>query len=220
MPLQAMTNPAEAASLIARLHDIPEVIGGLVPRGFPAYARVFAPISDGADKGNKTLTWEALSLSVGLRLNAETPWSAFSTETRTALQPLMGSLGPAASHLLAQTLLPHTATTSDCFFALWVGYGGIKIPSGASLMTFPPDREMIVFNGDLAFADENFEEEPFARQSIRWWPASKEWCVAGDIYSTSAVVGGSLAAIEAVRATQGLEVLSLSEDSSLRVEDL
>ncbi len=220
MHLQHVTDPSAAAWLIASLDESLDAIGSLVPRGYAAYARVFAPIDERTDRTNTSSTWHALAQSVGLRLDVETPWAAFPPEIRATLQPLMGSLGPMASHLLAQSLLPHTAAPSDCFFALWVGYGGVMIPDKAATIVLPPDREMAIFQGGLALANENLEMEPFDRQSVRWWPASREWCVAGDIYSTSVVVGGSFAAIEAVCSMQGLEALTLDENSSIKVMDL
>lgn len=214
MKLIPVTDPRIASYIRLGLSETPTAIGGLIPKKFDSYARVFAPLGDDGP------TWSALAKQVGVAFDAETPWSSFPTHIRRMMQPTMGSLGPQLTIRLAEIFMPFTRADLSCYFLFWLGYGGFKLSANVSTVNLPEGREMAIFQGELADAVLSLEEVPFQRQSNRWFPLDGEWCLAGDIYSTSAIVGGSVAVINALCSTSGVETLRLDRNSSLLISEL
>jgi hypothetical protein len=176
------------------------VIGGLIPDRFQAYRRVFS---------GREHQKEAQSGPAG-----------DSARIASSADRISGSLSVEVAQSIARVLRPFTLDQEQCSFAIWIGYGGLQILPGVPIVVLPPGREMALFSGRLDEAGHNFDREPFRRSALWWWPASHEWCLAGDIYSRSVVIGGPSGAMEALAAAGDLEVAAVSKDTNLTAQDL
>lgn len=110
-------------------------------------------------------------------------------------------------------LTPHTTTPDDLYFAIWEGW-----PSGVCALEVPrlslPNREFVLLRGESAdfetwrapqWPDEYGRDELPAPAYI--WPADHAWCLTEDVDPHFAVIGGSSAAIDALFAEPGLDLV-------------
>jgi hypothetical protein len=121
-------------------------------------------------------------------------------------EPVEGSLPAAQAEALVAVLARFTATSAECFYAVWEGYGALALSQVARTVAMP-QREMQLLTGPLSQAARVSMEDATLEQSPSlWWPADRAWCVATDVDLMSTYVGGSRACIDAVLAAPGLEV--------------
>lgn len=151
----------------AQWHDMHAV----VPRGFPAYARIFHPVT--RDFPADTGTWHDHELpAAGEVTNEQVSWSdvseAFGKEMHALAQfdrllgPETPRLGPLDSHgrryskpetgnlahdilaAVASQLCEHTATPDDGVTAIWDGWGGLTHSAGFVQLSLAADGESSV----------------------------------------------------------------------------
>lgn len=112
------------------------------------------------------------------------------------------------------TLVGHTQTPDDLYFAIWDGW-----PSGVSQLDVPKwsltYREFVLLRGGSAdfqkwrapqWPDEHGRDDLPTPAYV--WPADHEWCVTQDVDPHFAAIGGSAAAIEALRAEPDLDLVA------------
>lgn len=237
---------ADAAAWIA-----PRLSGGFgavtrtVPAGFEAYARIFHP----ADAGDVPLRWADMAAANGRTMHAVAQWSRISS-ARTgepALpgveDPATGDLGPQSLGALVEVLAAYTSVT-DCWFAVWQGwgdfYGGATVtswPAGAqrepareapaewqldiahAAQFTTPGRDYFLFTGPLEdasrFGSWHTADWFTPRSPNLFWPDDHSWCVASEIDFDSTLVGGSSELIADLAASEELEAWPIDPDDSL-----
>lgn len=205
-------------------------VGGYVPEGYDAYARIFHK----AEIQAPDMSWEPVR------------WSELARANNRDVHPEMGFLGVAGLEMdehrrglrepfrwmdrvecsaLMSVLGRFTTTPERCYFAVWHGYGGfldeehverlvgkpaaLRIGKAKVQLSFRgPDY--LLLSGPLeAVMDFHgwiggmwFEQTPDI-----WWPEDRAWCVSSDVDTMDTCLGGSQACIEAVLDAPELEVL-------------
>jgi hypothetical protein len=100
----------------------------LVPPVFEAYARILHRPPKPADGRTPTGSWTELAAEVGRELGPTTRWEQLKEPTSDRRQeddrrPDEGSFIRQEAETLASLLSGHTSTPSDCWFAMWSGWG-------------------------------------------------------------------------------------------------
>ncbi|MGA5299030.1 hypothetical protein ACPCHT_03835 [Nucisporomicrobium flavum] len=151
------------------------------PAGFPAYARLrFMPDPDRPGQAET---------------DVELPDD----------HPLEIDQARRALHVLAD----FTSTPGDCLFCVWEGYSDIPLPPGLALVTVPHRRYALLRGavGDIdAWEDDLGGGQPVAPPAFVW-PADRSWVFASDVDPHWAGIGASKAAVDALIAAPGLDVV-------------
>src|SRR5450759_4615111 len=140
--LSFVKDPSVADWIAPRLGPFGGHVGSVVPRGFPAYARLLHPVRD---HDGESATWSTVCARTGRVVHALMQWQSISSpgvEDGTGRstsggkpwngdEPLVGELEPQTLAALCRILAGHTDPALDCFFALWEGWGWI--PGGESM---------------------------------------------------------------------------------------
>lgn len=140
--LSFVKNPSVADWIAPRLGPFGGRVGSVVPRGFPAYARVLHPV---ADHDGEPATWSGVCAKTGRVAHALMQWQSISSPRvedgsgRSASggmpwdgdEPLVGELAPQTLAELCRLIVGHSNPVLECFFALWEGWGWI--PGGESM---------------------------------------------------------------------------------------
>ncbi|WP_242910759.1 hypothetical protein [Actinomadura terrae] len=210
-------------------------VGGLVPHGFEAYARILHP-AYAADES--PVTWARVAeWSGGMvhprvqfqtlagpvpRTGAERPWVE---------EPDPGSLAPYLLAALCDVLAGHTTTAGRCWFCVWDGYGLAPDESTATFTAddgeawepdmlppeFPPEiaegprvelpeRAYLLLEGPLDAAGEL--AMPLLSQSPNlFWPDDRAWCVTSETDLDSTYLGGTGALVSDILADERLEAV-------------
>ena len=144
-PFTPASSSRPADWLVERLIDFAVSVLSVVPSGFEAYARVFHPAEkvtytslDRAEWQIEPICWTEVAELTGRTAHQTMQWASLNSENsfiddESALK--VGDVwvrGPEVGNLpigIAQTLWPifeqHTKTPSECFFAIWEGFGGM-----------------------------------------------------------------------------------------------
>ncbi len=246
--LRPVRDRSGAAWIAPRLAPFGGWVGSVVPQGFEAYARILHPVPD---PNQEWTTWAAVCRFCGRTPHALMQWSAIAevvevtqrrVTTRTMRwyggEPEQGSLEAANLAALLAVLEQHSATPTDCSFALWDGYGwihggsSVAIPGKSeplppafdpAVLTGPrlrhPNRDYVLFFGPLRAAasmGHQVTADWFIPQSPNlFWAADRSWCVGSEIDFDSTLVAGSAALIDAVLAEPGLETWRVAAGDSL-----
>jgi hypothetical protein len=215
-------------------------VGSVVPRGFDAYVRILHPV---ATADGQPATWRDVCTATGRHAHALMQWRAISCVTPPAVsedmtnewdawngsEPDIGNLDAAAFGALCRVLSRHTDSDTECFFALWDGYGWIHgspsiaafqhdepIPPAFSrdVLVGPrlrlPQRDYLVFSGPLDAAHQLRAQSPNLM-----WPNARSWFVATEIDFDSTLVGGSNALIRDLLSDAALETWRVDPRDSL-----
>ena len=139
--LSFVKDPSVADWIAPRLGPFGGQISSVVPRGFPAYARVLHPPRD---HDGESATWSAVCAKTMRVAHALMQWQSISgpgvengipSESGGTPwdgdQPLVGELEPQTLAAWCRILTGHTDPALYCFFALWEGWGWI--PCGESM---------------------------------------------------------------------------------------
>jgi hypothetical protein len=140
--LSFVKDPSVAGWIAPRLGPFGGQVGSVVPRGFPAYARVLHPAYD---HDGEPVTWSSVCRKTGRVAHPLMQWQSIGgpgVEDGTGIsaaggmpwdghEPLVGELEPQALSALCRLLAGHTGADVDCYFALWEGWGWI--PGGESV---------------------------------------------------------------------------------------
>jgi hypothetical protein len=112
-----------------------------------------------------------------------------------------------ALHLLAG----HTATPDDCWFLLWEGYSDMELPAAVRRgpLVELPHRTCALVRGAVADIDGWAADLGLTGTCppAMAWPADRSWCLASDVDPHWAGIGASAAAVDALLAEPGLDVV-------------
>lgn len=218
----------------------------IVPAGFAAYARILHPAYRHRQEpplaGNDSvwLTWLEDHTDVEVRWEeiAQVNHRVFHPEVQFAslvgyiddyyrhsqpglwdVPPEVGTLPARQSVELVRTLTSHTSTPGKCWFAVWEGWGDTtpRSPRGPTVCVL--HLRYYLYTGPLAAARQSVLSESAIRyqSASLWWPDDHAWCVATDIDSMDTYIGGSIACIDQLLVTPGLEVLPASITDSVGI---
>lgn len=162
---------ADAGAWLKPLIDVQwRDMHAVVPRGFPAYARIFHPVW--RDRPEDTKTWHGHELPAqGAIENQKVGWSgvahAFGRQMHALAQyhrlpdpevpmlgpvgadgwrysgPDLGNLDPEVLAAAAVHLCAHTSTPDHGVTAIWEGYGGLSSSAGYAELSFSADGQRI-----------------------------------------------------------------------------
>ncbi|WP_445154031.1 hypothetical protein ACTWLI_11825 [Arthrobacter sp. Hor0625] len=165
--MESLPNAAPGEWLTPLLDSAWHDMHVVVPRGFPAYARIFHPVV--RDRPRDTGTWHGHPRRDLVTLEEEqVRWSvvasAFGSKMHPLAQfhrlpghipggqeildsegwrysgPLTGNLAPNILAVLAARLCEHTSTPHQGVSAIWEGWGGLTSSAGYAELTFSNDQ--------------------------------------------------------------------------------
>lgn len=198
------------------------VVGSLLPPTFAAYARLFHP----AMRDGLVVRWSEVAAANHRVCHAGMQWPSI-TGDRSFKNggeqpgvwdepPRTGSLPLDQTERLVTLLAAQTSTASQCWFAVWEGFGALAVPRDSTVGRLQmPQRQMILLTGPLAAAGASLEEDPFDQCASLWWPEDRSWCVATDVDLETTYVGGSRACVDSIVGDSQLEAMSIGVDQSL-----
>jgi hypothetical protein len=216
-----------AAWIAPRLGAFGSGVGGVIPAGFEAYARILHPAE--SDTGERA-PWSAVAAACGkvahplmqfhTLVGVEPTEYEVDSAQWTGSVPDHGNLEPESLAALLNVLARHTDPLQRCWSCLWEGYGwpfGTERSTGdgAPRINFDarvevPMRNYVLFGGPLETAVEvGHWPSPiwFLPHSPNiFWPDDVSWCVATEIDLFCTYVGGSRALIDDLLADERLEV--------------
>ena len=216
------------------------VMTSFVPRGFDAYVRILHPVQLPRD-GVPLVRWSDVSRWSGIPLHPLVQWHEVALpETIPSTEPPWRSQGPRHGSLffpdaevLIEDLSAHTSTPLDCFFCVWIGYGGsagVFVPLGSPPVHIPaprqptalvelPHRQYGLFEGPLESATSLEGRNNYEEQTPNlWWPADQSWCVASEIDLPWTYVGGSSELIDLLTADERLETVAAAPNDPLWID--
>jgi hypothetical protein len=242
---QPLTDVSAGGWIAPRLGPFGATAGSIVPRGYPAYARVLHPAPT-----EPPTTWASVCAATGATPHALMQWSAITRGDveRWGHEAGGGSLEPRTLGALCAVLEEHTAVP-DWFFAVWDGWGWLHegatvqlravvaddpqpvtyaepvdavpgLAPWAPVDTRPklalPHRDYLLFSGRPDLVDRLGDPHgPWDQSPSLFWPSDRSWCVATEIDLDSTLVGGPTALVDAVLAAPGLEAWAIDVDGSL-----
>jgi hypothetical protein len=210
-------------------------VGGLVPHGFEAYARILHP-AYAADRS--PVTWARVAAWSGGVVHPRVQFQALAGPVPRAgaarpwvEEPDPGSLPPVLLAALCDILARHTMSAGRCWFCVWDGYG--PAPEGSTVTftadvgdawepdvlppEFPPEiaegprvelpeRTYLLLEGPLDAAGE-LAMSLFPQSPNLFWPDDRAWCVATETDLDSTYLGGTAALIAEILADERLEAV-------------
>ena len=213
----AATDTAVAAWLSGRM--LPPVsartlVGGVIPTGFEAYARVFHP----ASAGSQPYRWSAAAAWAGRVVHAEMQWEAITAHVRPSNEqepwndePVLGCCPAQVREPLAELLRAHTRTPHHCWVCIWEGYGGVEDALAGVPRVHHPWRDYALLQAPLELIASGVLTDEWAQPNI-WWPDDQAWCVATEIDCRSTYVAGTADCIHDLLADARLESLATQPD--------
>lgn len=208
------------------------LVASVIPRGYPAYARVLHPVRAALGKGTRPVRWAEIAEWSGVPLHPDSQFHSIALPPGQPAGPApwngqgpeRGSLDLADAETLIELLRPHTSSPAACLFCMWDGWGWdtamyVALPGEAPIPVpdpVPPEvrhgprvqlpgRDYLLYTGpvDAALA---FAGSPGQTPNL-WWPADRAWCVASEIDLSWSYVGGSAELIEELIEEPRLEAL-------------
>lgn len=218
-----------AGWITSRLHPFAVDVGSIIPAGFEAYARVFhPPYLHGPDGTQTPIRWQAIADAKGRTIQSELQHSGISCNpSRFSLsgeklwdeQPRTGSIPFEVAHRLAAILAGHTQTAESCCFAVWEGFGDLRIPRDSGPRISIPGRQLFLLEGTLAEVMSTFSVVAWSYQSPNlWWPEDRAWCVATEIDFAWTYIGGSAACVQEILRDPEFESLPTGTDQGNSME--
>lgn len=202
-----------------------ESVLSLLPKGFPAYVRVFHPAGHVVDGEWTPVRWAEIAEATGSRVD---PGMQLYGLTRGRERrhgplpgvydqaPVVGSLPVDLAGVLADVLSRHTSTPERCWFAVWDGFGGTRDDIRSAPRFRLPERAYHLLVGAVGAATES-ALEPVGYQSPNlWWPDDHAWCVATEIDLDTTYVGCAGECGEEILAATMLEALPV--DPATRID--
>ncbi len=224
--LTLVDDVSNADWIVASVRNFLYDVGSLLPVTFDAYARVLHPaLRDGTAGDDVEVTWAEVAAATGRVAHAAMEWIAitgdwsFMTErSQPGLwdhAPSTGSLPRRQATQLADVLKRFTQDPSECWFAVWDGYGDAPYRRGTVPLIQMLQRPMVLLRGPLAAAATAFSGRQWPESASLWWPGDRTWCVATDVDLMSTYVGGTRACIDAVLADESPEAYEVSVDQTV-----
>jgi hypothetical protein len=158
--MEWIANPSVGDWLRERLDPGFASMHGVVPRGYPAYARVFhPPLVDDAPT-----TWATTAAAFGTTMHPLAQWqrivrtpvdgdwrTRIGPDAREYSAPLEGELDPEQLTAVADHLVEHTSTPDAGVVGLWDGHGGLlghfgQTPSSAFAVSSDDPHHQAMLN--------------------------------------------------------------------------
>lgn len=225
--IRPINDTAEARWFCDALDPSFETLGGLLPSGFEAYARVLHPAwrvrrEDGR-LARSPVRWAEVAGIRGTVAHRRMQWPqvwalpmfddpVIEACTEAVLEPIVqpdeGTLPPEVARALIEVLGEHTAAPGSCFVGVWPGFNREYrqgIPETGRISTRARDWDL--FRAPLeALALDFFDIGTMFRQSPNLaWPEDRRWCLVTDIDLVSTYVGGPEALIAQILGHESLE---------------
>ena len=178
--MEWIANPSVGDWLRERLDPGFASMHGVVPRGYPAYARVFhPPLVDDAPT-----TWAATAAAFGTTLHGLAQWqrivrtpvdgdwrTRIGPDGREYSAPLEGELDPEQLAAVADHLVAHTTTPDAGVAALWEGHGGLlghfgQTPSSAFAVSSDDPHHQAMLNRSTHDPFNNVFRKPTWQEGI------------------------------------------------------
>ena len=195
----------------------------VVPQGFARYARIFYPgrRRRGGRRREEPVRWAEMDRRTGRRAHALMQWDSIAEPGVEA--PEEGRVPPVVFRPLRAILASHTACRG-VWLAVWRGWGWDYedfIPDTKFIAT--PQREWDLFRAPLEHMDMRFDKQFFAWEQEEErgftanmvWPDDRSWHLAVEIDHDTAYIGGSAPLIEALLASDDLEVWPAEPDDRI-----
>jgi hypothetical protein len=230
--------------------------GGLLPRGFAAYARVLHP----AEHDGRAVRWAEVAERAGVALTPGIWFQDLEEPSRDAGweigAPFPGEIPDEVLDELMPVLREHTSSMR-AWFCLWEGWGFLhggmstfiarRAGTGtategratafdarpaidaatADASRLPWRDDYLLFEGPLTgigavgaqvISDpvdgDGIQDQPMVSFETHtpslFWPADRAWCAANDIEASFTCIGGSARLIDALYATESLEVVPVA----------
>ncbi|WP_242882815.1 hypothetical protein [Actinomadura litoris] len=229
--LSACGDVGPADWVVAGVGPFGSGVGGLVPHGFEAYARILHPAyaADGSP-----VTWARVAAWSGGAVHPRVQFQALAgpvprvdVERPWVEEPDPGTLTPELLAALCDVLAGHTGAADRCWFCVSDGYE--PAPEGATA-TFTagagddrepevlppeigegprvelPERTYLLLKGPLDAAGE-LAVPLFPRSPNLFWPDDRAWCVTTETDLDSTYLGGTAALVAAIVADERLEAV-------------
>ena len=130
-------------------------VTSVVPVGFDAYVRVFHPAGNGPL--NDAVSWQEVADWSGGRFHALAQFEKMSIPVSPVpgpppfdRAPFQGDLVPAICRVLVRELAKLTATPSNCYFAIWEGWGELAGSRTWLVSSTGGDPVLVAPEADLA----------------------------------------------------------------------
>ena len=104
----------------------------------------------------------------------------------------------------------HTQTPQDCWFAVWEGWGDLRLPHRTTTVLPVPQRTMFMHQGSIDAVLTNLSVSWNYRSPNLWWPDDRSWCVATEIEFRWTYVGGSVKCIDDILRDPEMEAIPMS----------
>lgn len=161
--MESLPNTAPGAWLKPLMDSVWRDMHVVVPRGFPAYARIFHPVTRDrpADSGSwyghprggvfpldeQQVRWSDVAMAFATKMHPLAQFQRllghpsnqqeiFDSEGWRYAAPLTGNLAPNILAALAARLCEHTSTPNNGVTAIWEGWGGLTSSLGHAQLTF------------------------------------------------------------------------------------
>jgi hypothetical protein len=224
--LRLVDDVSGADWIVASVRNFQSGVGSLVPVTFEAYARVLHPARRDCTAGDDIdVRWSEVAATNRRIAHPAMEWVAITGDWSFVDQrsqpgvwdsaPSTGALPQRQAVSLADVLAHFTESPSECWFAVWDGYGDAPYRRGEVPLIQMPQRPMALLRGPLSAAGSAFARAGWPESASLWWPGDRTWCVATDIDLMSTYVGGAAACIEAVLADERLEAYPVSVDQTV-----
>ncbi len=216
----AVDDATEAQWFVDGLAKSQDVVGGLVPRCFDAYARILHPAwrvrRESGRLVRSPIRWSEIANQRGTIAHRLMQWpqvwglpvfddSAIEACVEAGLAPVgcpdEGRLPPQVAQAMCDVLSAHVGSAAPCWFGVWVGFGhAYKEGVPATRRLSSKYREWDLFRAPLDTLTANFFSagEDFFQSANMAWPEDRSWCTVTGIDMNSTYAGGSTALIEAI----------------------
>ncbi len=166
--LEIQTDLSPAGWVADVIHPLGQDVGSLVPEGFEAYARIFHPAEYVVPGTERPVRWAEIAATNGRRVHPEMQfphltgrWPHRDSSKGDPLwncEPDEGCLPRDHSAALAAVLAPFTTTPDPCWFCVWDGFGGSKLPYAQKHKMQLPQRTYHLLKGPIEGINETFHQ--------------------------------------------------------------
>lgn len=169
--LELLEDTAPADWVVAAIQTFGVDIGSLVPEGFAAYARILHPAAHLTPGDERPVRWADIASANGRVAHPEMqfphltgywPHRGASGESLWNHEPDEGCLPRDHANVLAVLLASFTTTPERCWFCVWAGFGGSKVPYEQEHKVQLPQRTYHLLSGPIDGINETFHQPVYA----------------------------------------------------------
>lgn len=204
-------------------------VDNVLPRGFPAVARVLHPWQRYRYEKQswEPATWAEFAAAYGGVLHPQVQAEAITSPAQWRADgfgdPERGYISRTIAAALVARLLDATQTPTEALFAIWEGWGDNSASArpGAALIRSDKTHNSRLFRGPVSAALSSLgagSDEGVGRLGAQlWWPLDRAWVVASDIDCAWTYVCGEATVVGEIVAHPLLEAFRSSYDHRLDV---